>query len=249
MTTAFEKIKLVAEIIYNDSQIAGDSAALSLVSSDARLDGLAISELENIFNALEDESKIFSYKIAEEKVVDNKNIRKYEFNIDELIFRDFLIEKYRSELSIQDQVEEVVDLQKKYLDDQQKELDKKVVYWLEFYDWKHILINGKYRLSGVVTGKSAYKVFDYAFRHAGKLCPKDEIDSDFGEHDVAIRRSLSDIVTNDLGFKNEIRKAFVKTSSKTVMIRKEVTLAELKEIGVDQKKLDEEITSLEVFEK
>jgi len=224
-----DKFEMVGELLLDLSSQANEGDVVEIRSDDERLKGIGISEVENIIKVIGEESGSFDgYEKYESGYDNNVAFTKLSLMINALDLRDYLIDLYGVKES-----KSIPELQQEYE-------DSKVDYWIDFDKNGQISLNGQYKLGKMQYGSNSYEVFSYLFEHSGKEITKNKIEKD---RKITITRSMANTL-DELRFRGELKKLFIKSSKGKVLLRKKVTGKELKQLKIDINKLESEIKAL-----
>lgn len=105
---------------------------------------------------------------------------------------------------------------------------QEIQYNITFSMNNEIIINNLVLLSQPNFGSENAEVFEYVIERPNKEIKQKEIEKHIGR---SIGKDLHKIVEN-LGFKGDVRKAFFRVSTDTILLRNPVTRAHLAELGI-----------------
>jgi len=105
---------------------------------------------------------------------------------------------------------------------------------------RRVILNNTFILSTPNFNGENANFVEYVIEHPDKTIKK----KDFEDSNQKVRKSFHHVL-NDLGFKGEIRKIFFDASKSAVKFRNNIPESELKNLGIDTKKLVTELSGLE----
>lgn len=229
-----DKLEMVGELLLDLSSQANEGNIIVVRSDDERLKGLGISEIENLIIIISEESEsFFGYEKHEEGYDDKITLTRFSIIINALTLRDYLIEAYGK-----NKAKSIPKLQEKYM-------DKQILYWIDFDKNGFIILNNKYQLSRMEYGSNSYEIFSFLFKNERKDISKEKIEKN---KIIEITRSLSKTL-DEIGFKKQLKKLFLKSSRKKVMFRNKVTRGEIKELKIDEDLLKKQIKELKTYQR